>query len=212
MILSKKPRPTEDEIAAARAAADAAVEASERPADQSETQSRTKSGPTRKRAHAEAANKRPLVPGDRRAAARTMRDRQKDQRKRAMEGMQRGEEKYLPTRDRGPQRRFVRDFVDARRNLGEWFLPIALMFIVLNFIAMNIGGTLGLILLATLYVVVFAAIVDTAIMWRKLKHALIVKFGEVEKGIAMYAWMRAFQLRRARLPKPIHKEHGHWPK
>ena len=36
----------------------------------------------------------------------------------------RGDENALPARDRGPARRFVRDYVDSRRSVGEFFLPI----------------------------------------------------------------------------------------
>ena len=36
--------------------------------------------------------------------------------------MARGDDAYLPTRDRGPVRKLVRDVVDARRNVGSFFL------------------------------------------------------------------------------------------
>ena len=55
-----------------------------------------------------------------------------------------------------------------------------------------------------------------SLMWRKLKKLLIAKYGEqsVAKGMrtGSYAWSRAIQLRRWRLPKPRYKKRGHWPK
>ncbi|MCL1899764.1 MAG: DUF3043 domain-containing protein [Promicromonosporaceae bacterium] len=207
MILGKN-KPTEAEVEAARAAADAGVTIEEQAA---ETSSGAKSGPTRKRAAAQAANRRPLVPGDRRAAAKTMRERSKAERGVAMEGMRRGDEKYLPARDRGPQRRYVREFVDARRNLADYFLPAALVFVVLNFFAMNLGQVAALLILGALYLLVFACIVDTTIMWFKLKGRLLAKFGAVDKGTGLYAWMRSFQLRAARIPKPLGKQRGNYP-
>ena len=62
-----------------------------------------------------------------------------------------------------------------------------------------------------LYVIVLLTIVDAFVMWRGLRKRLVRKFGEVPRGTVMYAVMRAFQLRRARLPKPTHKKHGVYP-
>ena len=74
---------------------------------------------------------------------------------------------------------------------------------------------LSLPLMLLLYVYLFAAIIDVVIMWRKLKKKLIEKFGErsVAKGMrsGSYAWSRAIQLRRWRLPKPKYPKRGHWP-
>ncbi len=73
-----------------------------------------------------------------------------------------------------------------------------------------------LILMTVLYVYLFAIVIDVVVMWRKLKKLLIAKYGEqsVAKGMrtGSYAWSRAIQLRRWRLPKPRYKKRGHWPK
>jgi hypothetical protein len=170
-----------------------------------------KGRPTPKRSVAEAANKRPLVPADRTAAAREARARQKESRARAYEGMQRGEERYLPARDKGPQRRFVRDWVDARWNLGEFFLPVAFAFIVANFVVIQFGQLAAFLVLVALYAIVLVVVVDAVVLWFRLKRRIVAKFGQVEKGTAMYAVMRAFQLRRSRIPRPTYKQHGVWP-
>ena len=85
---------------------------------------RRRAAPTPTRKEQEAARKQPLVPSDRRLAARQSRDQVAAQRDRARVGMARGEEKYLPARDKGPQKRFARDFVDARFSVGEVLLPV----------------------------------------------------------------------------------------
>ncbi|GAB2474254.1 DUF3043 domain-containing protein [Xylanimonas ulmi] len=170
-----------------------------------------KGHPTPKRSVAEAANKRPLVPSDRKSAAREAKVKQRETRARAYEGMQRGEERYLPARDKGAQRRYVRDHVDARWNVGEYFLPVAFVFIILNFAIARFGPTLAFVILVALYVVVLVAIADAVIMWYRLKGKLKAKFGEVERGTAWYAGMRAFQIRRSRMPRPNFKQHGVWP-
>ncbi|MCB7135499.1 DUF3043 domain-containing protein [Cellulosimicrobium marinum] len=169
-----------------------------------------KGRPTPKRKVSEAANKRPLVPGDRRAAAKAAREKQRELRDRQYRAMQTGDERYLPPRDKGPVKRYVRDHVDARWNLGEFFLPVALVFIVLSLFTANNAG-LAFATVMTLYAIVLLTIVDAVLMWRGLRKRIRAKFGEVPKGTVMYAVMRAFQLRRARLPKPTHKKHGVYP-
>ncbi|WP_435736222.1 DUF3043 domain-containing protein [Cellulosimicrobium sp. PMB13] len=169
-----------------------------------------KGRPTPKRKDSEAANKRPLVPNDRRAAAKSAREKQREMRDREYQAMQTGDERYLPPRDKGPVRRYVRDHVDARWNLGEFFLPIALVFIVMSLLTAQNQG-LAFVTVMALYVIVLLTIIDAFIMWRGLRKRLVRKFGEVPKGTVMYAVMRAFQLRRARLPKPVHKKHGVYP-
>lgn len=169
-----------------------------------------KGRPTPKRKVAEAANKRPLVPNDRRAAAKAARDKQREMRDRQYQAMQTGDERYLPARDKGPVKRYVRDHVDARWNLGEFFLPVALVFIVLSlFTASNTD--LAFVTVMALYGIVLLTVIDAFVMWRGLRKRIRAKFGEVPRGTVMYAVMRAFQLRRARLPKPAHKKHGVYP-
>ncbi|PJI93474.1 DUF3043 domain-containing protein [Luteimicrobium subarcticum] len=165
---------------------------------------------TPKRRDAEAANKRPLVPSDRKAAARDARDKSRADRARAYQGQKAGDERYLAAKDKGADRRYVRDHVDARWNLGEFFLPVALVLFVTMLFA---GGSTyaSVYTLVALYSLVIVAIFDTFLMWRGLRKRLKAKFGEVRKGTVMYASLRAFQIRRARLPKPAHKKHGVYP-
>ncbi len=171
-----------------------------------------KGHPTPKRKVAEAANKRPLVPDDRRAAAKSARATQRVQRDRQFAAMQTGDERYLPAKDKGPVRRYIRSYVDARRNLGEYFLPAALVLLVLQMVLAGLNPNLAFLVLLFLYVFVIAMVVDVLLMWRRLKRALVAKFDEAAraKGLMMYAVLRVFQIRRARLPKPQVK-HGEYP-
>ena len=41
-----------------------------------------------------------------------------------------GDPKYLPARDKGPQKKYVRDYVDARWSLGEVLLPMLVLVIL----------------------------------------------------------------------------------
>lgn len=171
-----------------------------------------KGRPTPTRAQAEAARRRPLVPEDRRAAAKQARGKERAQRDVEYQAMRTGDESKLPFRDRGPVKRYMRDFVDARWNVGEYFLFAAFLFLILTFFGRQ-APELALASVLAMYLVVLIAIVDGFILWRQLKKRLKAKFSEDAlntRGLAMYAVMRAFQIRRARLPKPQVK-HGQYP-
>ncbi|KQR16400.1 DUF3043 domain-containing protein [Cellulomonas sp. Leaf334] len=166
-----------------------------------------KGRPTPKRKVSEAANKRPLVAP---ATKKASRERAKAQRDIEYRAMQTGDERNMPAKDRGPVRRFIRDSVDARWNLGEFFLPVAAVFLVLQFALSQ--TTIAIYAILALYVYIIAAVLDAWLMWRGLKKRLVAKFGieQMPRGAAMYAVLRAFQIRPSRMPKPQVK-HGQRP-
>jgi hypothetical protein len=163
--------------------------------------------PTRK--EQEAARKQPLVPSDRRLAARQSREQLAEQRDRARVGQARGEEKYLQARDKGPQKRFVRDFVDARFSLGEALMPILVLVILSYFLPLQYSS----IALIAVWGVIILVVADGLYLGTRVSKGLADKFGgkdKVEKGVRWYAFMRAIQLRPMRLPKPQVKR-GQYP-
>lgn len=189
MLFRNKPTPTPPEEPAAPTVSTGAPGAA------------TKGRPTPRRKEAEAARRKPLVPVDRKAAAKSQRAAAKAARDLEYQALQTGDEKHLPLRDKGPVRRFVRDHVDARRNLGEYFLPLSIVVVfALMFVGNN--GTAILIVISTLYLALAATIVDSLMLRRTLQRRLTEMFGQVPKGVLMYGILRAFQIRRTRLPRP----------
>ena len=162
--------------------------------------------PTRK--EKEAANKRPLVSSDRTQARKDARAQMQLQRERARVGMANGDEKFLPVRDRGPQKRYVRDYVDARFSVGELLIPLMFGVIILTFFPQPEVQTIGLVALWAFFAV---AVIDVVVLGFILRRKLADKFGadRVEK-VRWYAAMRALQLRLMRLPKPQVKR-GQYP-
>ena len=154
--------------------------------------------PTRK--EKEAARKQPLVSSDRAAARRNDRAQMQLQRERARVGMANGDEKFLPLRDRGPQKRYVRDYVDARFSVGELLIPLMFAVIILTFIPNPDVQTIGLLALWLFFAL---AVIDVVALGFILNRKLAAKFGadRVEK-VRWYSAMRALQLRLMRLPKP----------
>jgi len=159
-----------------------------------------KNRPTPKRRDQEAANKRPLIITDRKAARGKDKVARREAMARQRAGMLAGDERYLQARDRGPRRRFIRDSVDARWNIGEFMLPVMLLVLLLSFIRTTWALTAVFLLV---YGLILVAIIDAVLMWLRTKKKVIAKFGQAERGDAMYAVMRAFQMRRTRMPKPV---------
>lgn len=113
-------------------------------------------------------------------------------------GVANGDERYLNKRDRGPVRRFARDFADSRFAIAEATIPVMLLGIVLA--AFKVGGNFGTVLVDVLILVV---ILDAIMMWVRLRRQLKRRFPEVrDRGVYFYSFTRSLQLRFLRLPKP----------
>ena len=174
-----------------------------------------KGHPTPKRKAAQAQNLRPLVPKDREASRKAAKARLRERENAEYEAMQTGDINHMPKSELLPWRLYIRDYVDARFNLCEFFIPVAFLILIASVIVTYKWPALSLPLMMLMYVYLFAVIIDIAVMWHKLKKKLIEKFGEksVAKGMrsASYAWSRSIQMRRWRLPKPRYPKRGHWP-
>lgn len=160
-----------------------------------------KGAPTPTRKAQEAARKRPLVPEDRKASKAAERQAVQDQRTKMRRALDTGDEKFLPVRDKGPQKRFARDFVDARFNLGEYLMFGALLFVLVSLLV-PASSDMMIYVLGAFWVMFLAVFVDVFILSRKLRKSLARKFGDVEGGTVWYGSMRSLQFRKLRLPKP----------
>lgn len=158
-----------------------------------------KGAPTPRRNVQQAARKRPLVPNDRKAAREANRLARREEQMRMRRALENGDERHLPFRDKGPARRYVRDYVDARWNVAEFLMFAALVFVFLSFIP---NLTLQGYIMLTFWVIIVAVVIDCLLLRRKLKKLLTEKFGEPGRGDLWYGISRAMQIRRLRLPKP----------
>lgn len=167
-----------------------------------------KGRPTPSRAEQEAARKRPLVANTKEAKAQRKAE-MANERERARIGMAAGEEKYLPAKDRGPQRRFARDFADAGWHLGELVMPLMILVIVVMILNIQAVQVYAFIVL---WAYIAFVVIDMAILSIRLKRAARRKFGEsrLERGLGWYGAMRTMQMRWMRLPKPQVRR-GHYP-
>ena len=177
------------------------------PDDASDEATSGKGRRTPTRAEQEAARRRPLVPDTKEAKAQARADlRQRQERQRI--GMANGEEKYLPVRDRGPQRKFVRDFVDAGWHAGELLMPLMLVVILVSLVQ---NTAIVYYSFVALWVFILFVVGDMIITGARVKKLATAKFGDrTEKGLRWYAAMRTVQMRFMRLPKPQVKR-GQYP-
>lgn len=157
---------------------------------------------TPKRREAEKGRRRAITapPKDRKQAYREARERSRDERRASMQALRTGDERHLPPRDRGPVRRYSRDIVDARRSVAEFFLPLAVIILVLTYVGSETLQTAGGALWLALVVLI---IIDSVLLARRLKRGLRRSFpDESQRGALPYALMRSMQIRRFRLPPP----------
>lgn len=159
-----------------------------------------KGRPTPSRKEAQAAKAQPLVGSRDKASSKLHRQKAAEARERARIGMAQGDERYLPARDKGPQRRYIRDYVDARISIGEFLIPLMLIALLLTFLP----GDVQVISIAAVWIFLLFAVVDAVILGMTLKNKLAAKFGvsNVQPGFRWYAAMRALQFRMLRMPKP----------
>ncbi len=158
--------------------------------------------PTRKEAEA-AAKARAKVPRTRKEIAKAQKAQARGVKSESMQtvrkGMKQGDERYLLPRDKGPMRRFVRDYIDHRFSILELMIPLLILTMILGYSGnTTLAGVGNTILFAMLAVAFF----DIFILRRRLRAELDVRFpGESTKGITYYSVTRAIQMKFMRMPK-----------
>ena len=135
---------------------------------------------------------------------RKEREANRSRQREAQARMDAGDERYLLERDRGEERRFVRDWVDARRFANNYVMPAALILLVFMLIsnaAPKIAAAASLFAMA-LIVIFF---IEGVWLGRRANAAVRDRFPGTSAtgfGLGMYAYSRATQPRRWRTPRP----------
>ena len=163
-----------------------------------------KGRPTPKRSEAQGRRPGPPPPPPttRKEAYKRMRAQQAVKRTETRQGAARGDEAYLPARDRGPVRKLVRDVVDARRNIGSLFVAIAGVALIGTFVPSVALRSYASFLLFGFFLLL---IVDSVALGRRIKRTLAERFPDAsqnKRGAVWYGVTRATMIRRWRFPKP----------
>jgi len=169
--------------------------------DQTRDPQAPKGRPTPKRSESQTRRRTvAAASGDRKGAAKTAREARRIELARQREALAGGDERYLPARDRGPVRKFVRNYVDSRFRVAEFFLPLAVVIIAMTMVRNPVLQNLSLLLWLVVIVLIVADSILTAF---RLKRQLQERFaGKDTRGALAYGLMRTLQMRRLRLPKP----------
>jgi hypothetical protein len=110
--------------------------------------------------------------------------------------------KAVNAREAAPEKALLRDYIDARFNLGEFLLPSLVVILALTFISQSLPQV-SVISTGVMYLFLLAVIVDSALMWRGFKKLLAVRVPKAStRGLLMYGVNRAIQIRRFRMPAP----------
>lgn len=163
--------------------------------------SQKKGRPTPKRKEAQAATKvSSLAPASSKAEKKRAKEAARAARISQRAAYLRGDESALPVRDRGPEKKFVRNYIDARRSIGEYFLPVIGFVLVLSLIPIGAFALAGIVIM---YSVLLFSVVDGFFLSRKIKAEVATRFPDKStKGLGLYGWLRSTQMRRMRAPKP----------
>ncbi|GAA1239075.1 DUF3043 domain-containing protein [Prauserella halophila] len=127
----------------------------------------------------------------RRAAARERREK-----------MMAGDQRYLLPRDRGPVKQYVRDVIDSRRNILGLFMPLAVV-VFLSLLVPVVAIQQYATLVTTIFLL--GMLVEGFLNGRRVAKAARERFPNEEvrgASLGWYAFVRASQLRRLRVPKP----------
>ncbi|GAA1475273.1 DUF3043 domain-containing protein [Corynebacterium felinum] len=135
---------------------------------------------------------------------KAQKDARRERQRAAQRGMDSGDERYLLARDKGPERAFVRDFIDSRRYLNNFVMPFALGLLLIMVITSRFP-TASTIVSTIAMVVMLGFLVEGIMLGRAASRAVRAKFpNTTESGTAIgfYAFGRATQPHRWRTPKP----------
>lgn len=185
---------------------DAQTPAPPEPETQTPTVGKGRPTPTRK--EAEEARRQALKgPTDPKARRKMEREQARLERNAAREALMSGDERALPARDAGPVRKYVRDYVDSRWTLGEFFIPIAIVVLIVGLLR---NPQLQMIISYVWFIMLLLLVVDMTVLLLRLRKQLAAQFPDPaeRKGTMFYAGMRALQIRRLRLPPPKVKAGG----
>jgi hypothetical protein len=166
-----------------------------------------KGRPTPSRRAAEGRRRGPAPPPPRtqREALRRMRSTKQERRKESAtrrERMLAGDEKYLLPRDRGADKAYARDIIDSRRNVMSLFMPLAAFVLLGVFIPSPALRQLTSLLTTAM---LLTMLLEGYLLGRLVNRRVRERFPETRSskiGLGFYAFTRATQLRRLRVPKP----------
>ncbi len=110
--------------------------------------------------------------------------------------------KTISAREAVPEKVLMRDYIDARFNLGEFLLPSVVVILAVTLLG-SYWPAVTLIATLAMYLFIIAVFVDGYLMWRGFKKVLAKRLPKASpKGLLLYGMTRSTQIRRFRSPAP----------
>ena len=110
--------------------------------------------------------------------------------------------KAISAREAAPEKALMRDYIDARFNLGEFLLPSVVLILAITILG-SYWATVTVIATLAMYVFILGVFVDGYLMWRGFKKVLAARLPKASpKGLLLYGMTRSTQIRRFRSPAP----------
>lgn len=139
-------------------------------------------------------------------AKRELAAARRQERQKVADGHDRGDpvyDQYHMPRDKGPQRLLVRDIVDSRFSIGQYFFFIAIAIMLLSNPAY--GVIYDFVVFAWIAVLILF-VVDSFLLTRKVRRLVTERASKGDKprmgGLYWYAISRSIMFKRMRMPKP----------
>ncbi len=132
------------------------------------------------------------------------RDEAARERRRINDRMMAGDENYLLDRDKGPERRFVRNWVDSHRYIMNLFLPLTVVALIIMVIGVknpSVANIASLFMMA----VIIVMMVEGFMLSRRVNAEVRKRFPDTalsKRSVGFYAFTRATMIRRMRTPAP----------
>jgi len=110
--------------------------------------------------------------------------------------------KTISAREAVPEKVLMRDYIDARFNLGEFLLPSVVVILAVTLLG-SYWPVVTLIATMAMYLFILGVFADGYLMWRGFKKVLAKRLPKASpKGLLMYGMTRSTQIRRFRSPAP----------
>jgi len=110
--------------------------------------------------------------------------------------------KAVNAREAAPEKALMRDYIDARFNLGEFLLPSVVVILAVTLLG-SYWPSVTVIAPLAMYLFIFSVFVDASLMWRGFKKVLAARLPKASpKGLLIYGMTRSTQIRRFRSPAP----------
>lgn len=129
-----------------------------------------------------------------------------EQRQRDREAKTRSREEAWKKVDDEPGRILMRNFIDSRKGITQWWMPVIIGALAVALAAMYIYPAVAIYATFFPYLALIALAIHIFFLWREFKKLHAERLpNEAVRGLLMYMINRIISLRRFRMPAPTVK-------